>query len=349
MDEQHSRSQRKFGSAPYCTATFLNKDSLIFQMVSVDDDIVKSSTVTTKAGEPAKSKAKVAHCLGMKGIVDYFQRRSQLRHFCIDQSSDGASDAETYFRPAWPDFFCSYDVWHKIKEFDGLWKAFCSERERPRGSYDCFPFYTIIFSHSIGPYRRKELQYLYSSGLLPVHVFKKHFEYCCGTCRGDTIEERVNDWLRIWLNASTWVEQKWNEGWLERYISDMDSMFFLFFFGIAIYYVVFYDADAEFEVRDNAQHRIRQQVLQFLTPLYEDCEFFVHNQRTFGNESFHSVCNRYYEKGSVVSFPIFKMKRQFAALDWNEMMRKKALGEADGEIQDWQTVLLERLVAALTA
>ena len=134
MDEQHSRSQRKFGCAPYCTATFLNEKGLIFQMLSVDDDAVKASAVTTKAGEPAKSKAKVAHCLGMKAIVDYFRRtNSKLRHFCTDQSSDGGSDGEAYFRDVWPDYHCSYDVWHKIKEFDGAWKAFCSERECARG------------------------------------------------------------------------------------------------------------------------------------------------------------------------------------------------------------------------
>jgi hypothetical protein len=50
-----------------------------------------------------------------------------------------------------------------------------------------------------------------------------------------------------------------------------------------------------------------------------------------------------------VSFPIFEMKRQFAALDWNEMMRKKANGEVDNEIQDWQKLLIERLTAALKA
>jgi hypothetical protein len=134
MDEQHSRSQRKFGSAPYCTATFLNNKSLIFEMVSVDEDIVKSSNVTTKAGDPAKSKAKVAHCLGMKGIVDYFgSTETDLRHFCTDQSSDGTSDSEAYFRSVWPDYYCSYDVWHKVKEFDALWKSFCSVRVRAYG------------------------------------------------------------------------------------------------------------------------------------------------------------------------------------------------------------------------
>lgn len=146
MDEQHSRSQRKFGSAPFCTATFLNKNSLIFQMISVDEEIVKNSAVNTKSGEPAKSKAKVAHCLGMKGIIEYFQHtNSELRHFCTDQSSDGGSDGEVYFRDVWPDFQCSYDVWHKVKEFDGLWKAFCSERVRPRGRLS---YFILVFSIS---------------------------------------------------------------------------------------------------------------------------------------------------------------------------------------------------------
>jgi hypothetical protein len=41
------------------------------------------------------------------------------------------------------------------------------------------------------------------------------------------------------------------------------------------------------------------------------------------------------------------MKRQFAALDWNEMMRKKALNQPDNDIQDWQLILLDRLTEAL--
>lgn len=118
---------------------------------------------------------------------------------------------------------------------------------------------------------------------------------------------------------------------------------------IVVYILVFFSSDAEFDFRNDTNIRIKTQLLQFLTPLYEDCEYFVHDQRTFGNESFHSICNRYYEKGSVVSFKIFVMKRQFAALDWNEMMRKKALGEEDTDIQDWQELLLSRLMAALKA
>jgi hypothetical protein len=136
MDEQHSRSQRKFGAAPYCTCTFLNEDSLICMMISVDDNAVEKSKVKTKAGEPAKSKAKVSHCEGMKAIVDAFKKsNSTLEHFCTDQSSDGSADAEQYFRSVWKNYKPSYDIWHKVKEFDGLWKTLCTKRECLRGMF----------------------------------------------------------------------------------------------------------------------------------------------------------------------------------------------------------------------
>lgn len=136
MDEQHSRSQRKFGAAPYCTCTFLNEDSLICMMISVDDNAVEKSKVKTKAGEPAKSKAKVSHCEGMKAIVDAFKKSdSTLEHFCTDQSSDGSADAEQYFRSVWKNYKPSYDIWHKVKEFDGLWKTLCTKRECLRGVF----------------------------------------------------------------------------------------------------------------------------------------------------------------------------------------------------------------------
>lgn len=153
MDEQHSRSQRKFGAAPYCTATFMNAQGLIFLMHSVDQSAVDKTAVLTKAGTQAKSKAKVAHCEGMQAVVDYFgPTDTSLRHFCTDQSTDGSSDAETYFRPTWTDFHMNYDIWHKVKEFDQLWKTFCCKRERARGIYSiliiiitiCFCFFFCL-------------------------------------------------------------------------------------------------------------------------------------------------------------------------------------------------------------
>lgn len=225
MDEQHSRSQRKFGSAPYCTATFLNKDSLVFQMVNVDQDAVESSSVTTKAGTAAKSKAKVSHCLAMQGVVDYFQgTETSLRHFCTDQSSDGCSDGELYFRSVWPDYHSNYDIWHKVKEFDQLWKAYCCEREYPRGNAILAHLLVDWISYGIGPFKRKELQYLFSTEKLLSYAFKIHFEYCCSTCTGTTTAERVDSWRRDWLNASWYYQMKWNEGWMNSYIDDCNRM-----------------------------------------------------------------------------------------------------------------------------
>lgn len=101
------------------------------------------------------------------------------------------------------------------------------------------------------------------------------------------------------------------------------------------------------EIKRNSGERLVASLKTFLEKTVKDCEYFVYNQRTFGNESLHSLSNCYYDKGSVVSFPVFVMKRQFAMLDWNEQMRKKALGEMDNDIQDWQIILLDRLRDAL--
>lgn len=101
------------------------------------------------------------------------------------------------------------------------------------------------------------------------------------------------------------------------------------------------------EIKKNSTERIRVALTEFLEPILADCEYFVYNQRTFGNESFHGLCNRYYDKGSAISFALFVMKRQFAFLDWNEQMRKKALGQEDCELQDWQVKLLNLLRTTL--
>jgi hypothetical protein len=135
MDEQHSRSQRKFGAAPFSTATFLNDMGMIFLMHSVDQNAADVTKVKTKQGTTAKSKAKISHCEGMEAIVDIFgDSGTALRHFCTDQSTDGASDAETYFRETWPGFHMNFDIWHKVKEFEQLWKTFCLKRDHARGN-----------------------------------------------------------------------------------------------------------------------------------------------------------------------------------------------------------------------
>lgn len=218
MDEQHSRSQRKFGAAPFCTSTFLNSDHLICEMNHVDDESAAKTDVTTKAGTVAKSKAKISHVQGMKSIVEAFKdSETRLLHFCTDQSADGMADAELYFRPHW-DFRPCYDIWHKVKEFSGLWKTFCTKRTCPRGMSEvCFCY---CCPHLLlGPFLQKELQFLFANDLLPAHKFKIHFEFCCVSCgKWDDVAKRVKKFTELWLGAASHYAKKWENKWMKKYL-----------------------------------------------------------------------------------------------------------------------------------
>lgn len=224
MDEQHSRSQRKFGAAPYCTASFLNKEGLICLMVSVDDAAVAASSVLTKAGKAAKSKAKVAHCEGMTTIVEMFKDSgSSLRHFCSDQATDACSDADVYFRPVWPGFRHNFDIWHKVKDFDSLWKAFCLRRLYARGVFVSIDYVFIFALFYLGPFAHKELQYLHASGRLLAYHFKIHFEYCCANCSDEEHDVRVERFKSIWLGAADHYVEKWTSKWQKKYLKTIQA------------------------------------------------------------------------------------------------------------------------------
>lgn len=114
---------------------------------------------------------------------------------------------------------------------------------------------------------------------------------------------------------------------------------------ICIYSVVAEKAD----IQENSADRVFGDLVTFLEPIASDCQYFVYNQRTYGNESFHNVSNCYYQKGSSVPFDIFVMKRQFACFDWNEQMRNNAVGIDQAELQKWQIRLLDLLEQRLRA
>lgn len=78
-------------------------------------------------------------------------------------------------------------------------------------------------------------------------------------------------------------------------------------------------------------------VREFLVSQLENHEYFVHGTRTNNTESFHNVCNKYYQKGLTLSFPQYIMRKTFAALDWNE---NKLGMRTDSPIADWKEVLL---------
>jgi hypothetical protein len=76
---------------------------------------------------------------------------------------------------------------------------------------------------------------------------------------------------------------------------------------------------------------------EFLTKLMKNHTYFLHGRRTSETESFHNVCNTYYRKGSSsTSFPLYKMKKTFAALHWNGMKTEEG--------DKWKEVLLKKLL-----
>jgi hypothetical protein len=75
----------------------------------------------------------------------------------------------------------------------------------------------------------------------------------------------------------------------------------------------------------------------FLKSQMEHHEHFVHGTRTNNTESFHSVCNKYYHKGSTVTFRQYVMRKTFAAMDWNE---NKLGMRTDAAVPPWKAALL---------
>lgn len=77
------------------------------------------------------------------------------------------------------------------------------------------------------------------------------------------------------------------------------------------------DMEVEATISYNKKYYI-DALTEFLTAEMKDYEYFLYGTRTNSTESFHNLCNKYYSKGSTLSYPLYKMKKQFAALDWNE-------------------------------
>lgn len=82
-------------------------------------------------------------------------------------------------------------------------------------------------------------------------------------------------------------------------------------------------------------------VREFLTSQLDNHEYFVHGTRTNNTESFHNVCNKYYHKGSTLSFAQYIMRKTFAAMDWNE---NKLEIRTDAPVSPWQATLLSEFL-----
>jgi hypothetical protein len=60
---------------------------------------------------------------------------------------------------------------------------------------------------------------------------------------------------------------------------------------------------------------------EFLMQEMKNYEYFLNGTTTSYGESFHSICNLYYPKGSTVAFSTYVMKKCFAGLHWQELRR----------------------------
>lgn len=76
----------------------------------------------------------------------------------------------------------------------------------------------------------------------------------------------------------------------------------------------------EIEAEDVESRKYNKDALTlFLMQESKHYEYFLNGTTTSYGESFHSICNLYYPKGSTVAFKTYKMKKTFAALHWQEL------------------------------
>jgi hypothetical protein len=80
----------------------------------------------------------------------------------------------------------------------------------------------------------------------------------------------------------------------------------------------------------------------FLDSQLGDCKYFLNGKRTNHTESFHNICNMYCPKGSNISMKMYIMKKQFAALHWNN--NKLYNNEEIEDNIEWKFALLNEFL-----
>lgn len=90
----------------------------------------------------------------------------------------------------------------------------------------------------------------------------------------------------------------------------------------------------------------RAALTEFLISQMAHYEHFLNGTWTSHTESFHGLCNFYYTKGLTLSFPQYVMRKEFAALHWNELRDKKKTDEVSNE---WKFKLMDRFISHLRA
>jgi hypothetical protein len=93
----------------------------------------------------------------------------------------------------------------------------------------------------------------------------------------------------------------------------------------------------------------REALNEFLVSQMGNYQYFLNGTKTSFTESFHNVCNLYYPKGLFMSFAQYKMRKEFAALHWNQL-RKVGNGTFnDFESFEWQQAVMNKFIDHLRA
>jgi hypothetical protein len=114
------------------------------------------------------------------------------------------------------------------------------------------------------------------------------------------------------------------------------------------------DDESEEEVVDNvgltdpynegSETYYREALNEFLLSQMTTYQYFLNGTRTSFTESFHNVCNLYYPKGLSMSFAQYKMRKQFAALHWNELRNAGYLSFDVIASFGWQEHLMNKFI-----
>jgi hypothetical protein len=83
--------------------------------------------------------------------------------------------------------------------------------------------------------------------------------------------------------------------------------------------------EMEVEVDVDSRKYNKEALEKFLLQESKHYEFFLNGTTTSYGESFHSICNLYYPKGSTASFKSYVMKKEFAGLHWQELRRSRMI------------------------
>lgn len=160
-DEQHSRETRKRGGqAPYCTAVIIE---------TITGLIMCRSHVEKKA-HLGKALANISQLEVVKLLVTMVALTGAIiTTFGVDGCTTALGVFTALILTHWPNAKLGRDNWHKMKEWESKFHAFCEQNTKKYAQDRLRP---VICD-------------LYNRGKIQCYKIKKHFIYCANNCNGN--------------------------------------------------------------------------------------------------------------------------------------------------------------------